>query len=266
MNRFFDIYSNLVNYKEKKLEISKSGFYKQNNLTIEKGHILPKEDIERNLLDSEYSQSLKAYYNEIKSRKKIHRYFHHLNSSQALTLNLFVPIIEENLYKKISNCEKPVISKRFEYLEKDSFETSYKTNFDFFFQSEIEKYFFEVKYTEQRFGPAKSDITHIHKFQKEYKSIIYKICSESVNETDFLKDYQLWRNICYSIYGYVYFVIPKFRTDLENQIEDIIRIIRPNYKEKIRILIIDDFVTEMINTNNMKLSNHYKEFRRKYLL
>ena len=48
MNRFFDIYSNLVNYKEKKLEISKSGFYKQNNLTIEKGHILPKEDIERN--------------------------------------------------------------------------------------------------------------------------------------------------------------------------------------------------------------------------
>ena len=266
MNRFSDIYFNLEKYKKEKLGILKSGFYKKNNSEIEKGHILPKEAIERNLLDTEYLQALKAYYNEIKTRKKIHRYFHHLNSSQALTLNLFVPVVEEKLYKKITNCEKPIILKRFEYLEKESFETNYKTNFDFFFQSEIDKYFFEVKYTEQRFGPAKSDISHNYKFQKEYQPIINIICSQSVNETDFFKDYQLWRNICYSIYGHVYFVIPKFRTDLQSQIEAFISHLRPNYREKIHIFIIDDFVTEMINIKNMKLSNHYKEFRRKYLL
>lgn len=265
-NRFFDICSNLSKYKEEKLKISRNGFYRFNKNEFEKEHILPKEDIEKNLLDSDCSQALKSYFNEIKSRNKIHRYFHHLNSSQALTLNLFVPIIEEKLYQIIIKNEKKIVKKSFEYIEDSSFETSYKTNFDFFFQTENEKYFFEVKYTEKKFGSAEIDRSHIKKFNKEYKNVLDAVCLSSINENEFLNNYQLWRNICYSIYGQVYFVIPLFRTDLRKQIEEAVTKLKNNYKEKIHIFIIDDFVSELINSNNVKLSNHYKEFRKKYLL
>ena len=59
-------------------------------------HILPKEKKDLNIIEG-IRNDFWPYLN--KTDIKLHQYFHHLNSSQALCFNLFFPLIknEENL-------------------------------------------------------------------------------------------------------------------------------------------------------------------------
>jgi len=84
---------NLIRYKKEKLHIFEPGIYRYNGQNIKKDHILPlNQDIDKynNLIDRYRIKFID--FNETQPRKiKLHKYFHHLNSSQALCINLFFP-------------------------------------------------------------------------------------------------------------------------------------------------------------------------------
>lgn len=253
---------NLCSYKNDILKITENGTYHNKTYL----HILPKNMSEKNLLETKYFDDLKKEFHDLQNKKKIHRYFHHLNSSQALALNFFVPIVKEGLLSNFLGIEDEVFNTKFEYEEENSFEVNpyRKTNFDFYAESNNKKYFFEVKYTEKGFGSAKKGSAHKEKYKTIYKPTLEKICKANIPENEFFKNYQLWRNLCHVQYGTICFVLPSFRNDLIKIIENAKSFIKEEYIKFIQIKIIDDFALKMTSHKNVNISNHYKEFKKKY--
>lgn len=255
----------LTKYKENVLKIKECGIWEKNNK--EYSHILPKSEMKLNLIDEGYKDQLETTFAEVEKRKQIHKAFSHLNSSQALCFNLFVPIIAEKCFnfidKNISNNAKT----EFEHIETESFEKpdneKGKTNFDFFIQDET-KYFFEVKYTEAKFAGTEADEEHKKKYDDFYSCRLKEMGIELSRE-DFFEEYQLWRNICHAKDDVVFFVFPKLRTDLEKAVVTAKEKCDKKCQDKIKILYVDDIVEELEIANNPKLQKHYTEFYEKYL-
>lgn len=234
-------------------------------------HILPEEKRMLNLIDSGYKDSLEKYITE--SKIKLHRDFSHLNSSQALCLNLFYPLMKDHSLQFVNNNISLSAIGEFEHTEEASFEVSGEyTNFDFFINDSNTKYFFEIKYTESNFGSIDTG-NPIEAYQTKYKnnylSQLKKICNEKyLNddfEDEFYKKYQLWRNICHVDIGTITFVFLKSRINLKNEIDSAMKKCKPEYAAKINIIYIEDFISRCLENKNLPFYNHYSEFYNKYL-
>ncbi len=82
----------LTQYKHDRLGVKEAGIYLHQGREIRCGHILPKDLKWLNLMESHRSE-IRTYLDAHKD-VKLHKYFHHLNSSQAFALNLFYPYFE----------------------------------------------------------------------------------------------------------------------------------------------------------------------------
>ena len=200
-----DIISHLVKYKGETLHVEKDGIFTYRGKGIPKAHILPTNYRNLNILPEYRNQFFKSEYANI----KFHRYFHHLNSSQAMCINLFYPLVnEEKLdlildFLKLNCLEQPV-----PHFEKESEleQASRRTNFDFYLKcsSAINRrteIFFEIKYTENGFGKAKPDEKHKKKFNETYLPLVKNsvfLTDSCKEESIFLDHYQLLRNFVHA--------------------------------------------------------------------
>lgn len=243
----------LGKYKEQRLGISDCGEWWRNHRSYK--YILPVEKKYENIIDEGFKEKLI----EMMPEKKLHLGFHHLNSSQALALNLFGPLVKTNNLKVIdSDFEALDLNSDFEYVENQK----EGTNFDFYLGCPDSRNYFEVKYTEQKFSSAKDDPSHRQKYAEIYKSDLKAI--SDISENEFYKNYQLWRNILYAQKGNVFFVLPKFRTDLMEKVKKAKELIKEeNIKKNLKILVIDSLVAKCKEIPDLK--KHYEEFEKKYL-
>ena len=246
------IRNHLKKYKENKLGIKECGKWWKNNK--EYGHILPFDKKFKNIIQSGFYKQLKT----LLETDSVHLGFHHLNSSQALALNLFGPLVVTkhlNLIDSNINTSKGL----FEYIE----DHQENTNFDFFIDNPADKnYYFEVKYTESCFGKAQDDKRHRQKYIEIYEPKLNSIAN--ITEEEFYQEYQLWRNIIYAHKGIVNFVLPKFRDDLITAVKKTKeKIINKALSNRVRIILIDDLVERCKKVP--ELNEHYTEFENKYL-
>ena len=250
------IKNHLANYKEETLQISGNGIWWKNQQAY--SHILPFQDRYKNIIDKGFAEELKGLI----QKDSLHLGFSHLNSSQALALNLFGPLVIKNKLSLIPQIPDLVDNKGlFEYIEF----ANEGTNFDFYIQNQShnQKFYFEVKYTEKEFGKAKKDVSHHQKYSDFYESRLREIVQ--LTEDEFYKEYQLWRNIIYAKNGYVFFVLPKFRDDLKNKVEEAKeKITNEDVKNHINVLTIESIVSNCQKNNELK--EHYMEFKKKYFL
>ena len=241
----------LAKYKENKLGIKECGEWWKNHKQY--GHILPFDKKYENIINSSFNKQLKA----LLEADSLHLGFHHLNSSQALALNLFGPLVVTN---RLNLIDSNITTSKglFEYIENQQ----ENTNFDFFIDnSPAKNYYFEVKYTESYFGKARDDKRHKQKYIEIYEPKLESIAN--ITE-EFYQEYQLWRNIIYAQKGIVNFVLPKFRDDLITTVEKAKeRIINKALSNRVRILTIDDLVERCKKIPELK--EHYTEFEKKYL-
>jgi hypothetical protein len=260
------ITKNLINYKNNILKISEEGEFKGNKYQ----HILPIEDRKNNII-SVYRDDFWKYIEN--NQINLHKYFHHLNSSQALCFNLFYPFISSNsgdiLLKSLNIFEESVKIKSAEFekvLHKNE-----NTNFDFLISlTSRDIIFFEIKYTENSFGKARNDSKHIEKKDLIYDKVFNykeKIQKQYHQDESFFENYQLIRNIVYLNFNRndnLFLIFPKEKTEFKNQIESIPV---PELKNKIHIIYLEDLTEEIINnsSNNSKLLEHFIEFKNKYL-
>jgi len=252
----------LSQYKEQVLNINQCGTFKKDGKPH--SHILPDSFFEKNILPSDYHDEIINYLS--KNNIKLDENISHLNSSQALCFNLFLPILIENKCDVITADIIPDNVKfAFEHIED---EKEY-TNFDLFIEQNNQKYFFEIKYTESCFGSG--DITN-QNLQKKYKDVyldtIKKFKYLERDEKRFFKHYQFFRNMFYCLKGRVYFVFPKARYDLDFTINWLEKKYCPEeYVDNIKIITIDDILGN-INTKirDEKLLKHYKLFKEKYII
>jgi len=221
------VIEHLEDYKQHKFPKHLNGYWMRSKPPKVLKYAFRKKDATNN----EEDENIISFYQKqfIKSRFsaiKRHMYFHHMNSSQAMCVNFFYPLYKEDCLEMVTEYlgfkdEKvDYNSAAFEKESKiDRFGNRRPTNFDFYFETESnKKFYFEIKYTEQKFGKAIIDDVHIDKYNKIYKNHLEKIKPQFQNMTSFLNNYQIMRNIIHIDENeFVVFVYPKFNKKIKEQ-------------------------------------------------
>jgi hypothetical protein len=264
-------------YKRNILKISEDGIYHYQNKDYVYEHILFKDKNDSNIIEKYRTDFFESEY---KKSITLHKYFHHLNSSQGMCINFFYPLIKERHIELILDIlgikgnigydnEKIKFEKESE-IEEGPWR---KTNFDFYIQLESStKIYFEIKYTENEFGKAPNDAGHKDKFNKLYKPMIHN--SEAIKEAFkteeyFLNNYQIMRNIAHiSKDSYVVFLYPRENYSIRKQaLKTREEVIEEKMLDHFILFTWEDIVEQLILAlPSKKLKNYYsKEFTYKYL-
>src|SRR5882724_4078011 len=180
----------LASYKRERLGVKADGIWLKNGQAYP--HILPRELRYLNLLET-YRAEVRQYRRA--SGLKLHRDFHHLNSSQALCINLFFPFVGMGagrsgpLLEALGIEPEPMSRFVFEHVEDEA----EQTNFDLFlaFQSG-RRLFIEVKFTEAGFGACKDDAKHNRKLTNIYTpKFAQRVPAATLVPKTFFANYQL---------------------------------------------------------------------------
>lgn len=190
------------------------------------GHILPHEHAKLNLGIDESKYELNGLVLKFKEFEHqpitLHRDWQHLNSSQVLCISYFYDFIVnmdklQSLISGVLGIDAKIKSAEFERIVKDG------SNVDF--AVELENggvVYFEIKYTEQEFGQATSPKTDYLKIKEEKHSAV------DISYEDYIKQYQLVRNICLSpenSNNYTVFLLPRDNESINEKYEDGIKTI-----------------------------------------
>ncbi len=272
----FAIFKHMADYKKSKLGISLSGTYKGR----EYPHILPRRLKMENLLPC----CRNVFNKKDRPRITLHRCFHHLNSSQAMCLNFFMPIINSDLLKVILPDELAnggfVIMPETAVFEMpsqvDSFRGETPTTFDFFVQGKNQKgriinLFIEVKYTEQGFGKTQDGWRRQEKIRHLYLPLAQSnrvINSDWLDEGHFRRNYQILRNLVHiKDDSYVIFIYPKANALIAKEAENARdKILSENFKTHLSLQTWEEVIAKLANFPELvKFHDHYAEFINKYL-
>lgn len=274
-----DIKKHLCDYKKEKFPSLPNGFWMSSNPPKGLGYAFRKKDDTNNDED----ENIISYYQEdfLKSKFKSikrHMYFHHMNSSQAMCINFFFPLFFENKLELITEYlgfpkEKIAYSSvLFEKISDVEQKHGYRpTSIDFYFETQSgKKFLFEVKYTEKDFGKAPMDEDHIRKFDMVYKTQLGPaINSKYHNKIDFLKNYQLLRNLIHiSDNTYVALVYPQGNKKVKQEAEMAKKeIVTENFKSHLLDIEWEDlFENVSLKLQDQKLKNQFTEFKKKYFI
>lgn len=262
------VYDHLEKYKKETLKIPENGVFKG----IEYGHILPKENGPLNYIWVEK----KMNYN---LKIKQHMYWYHLNSSQTMCINFFLPLILKEkkdylslFFEKVLGINKKIKHSEFEKeLEKGS------TNFDFYAEdSDGRHYYFEIKYTEYDVSKKTSTEKVKETYEKFYQNDVKSNPTFSkVDEDMFMnKHYQAYRNMVkakgddYSI-----FITMDGNEGVDKEIDKALADLdlnRENAREKNIILlhwgeVVKKTLDFIYERDDQELIDYYMEFEKKYL-
>ena len=184
----------LAAYKTARLGVKEAGIFLHKGREVRHGHILPKELKWLNILEPVRAE-VRAFV-ESNSKLRLHKYFHHLNSSQAFALNLFFPFFEREASSHLlaaMGLEGAV--KRWQpELIADAAEG---TNVDVAWASPEGAWTYcEVKLSEQEFGLASGAKRHHVKLAEIYGPVLRAHCSAEMLEPGrFFSNYQIFRNL-----------------------------------------------------------------------
>lgn len=268
------VLEHLSQYRVESLGLLEDGIFNYRGRKIPKSHILPISDRDKNIIEAYRDKFFKSEYSHI----DLHRYFHHLNSSQALCVNLFYPLIAEDelsLFLEFLGIRSKVgLDSLFE--KESDLETTRgrRTSFDFYVQLENNgSIFVEVKYTEDVFGKAKNDAEHQRKFRETYLPLLTDksqyLAPICMDESVFFKHYQILRNLVHiSDVDYVVLLFPSSNVAVaEGALYARDHLLTPAGRERLRIVYLDEFVKFLEDKSaDNQLDGYYQCFRTKYLM
>jgi hypothetical protein len=262
----------LSHYKINNLGVIENGVWKGNNVPY--SHILPIDLQDLNFLGC-YRRELWNYIEE--KNLRLHKDFHHLNSSQAVCLNFFFPLLVENQLDLLLQ----VLNVPNEEIEICEFEkvlsVAEGTNFDFYLKLKSgRQLFFEIKYTETKFGKVTSGLKYQQKYQDIYKHSLANKIRSGVNEyEELVNHYQLLRNVSHinpTKEDMVFIICPLHNTSLRNEYDYVMdNVVDSSLHKNICYITWESLVSDLQNIlqdslpslNRMK--ENYAEFEEKYL-
>lgn len=239
--------AHLGRYKEDCLGVAEQGMFNHKGRNLPYPHILPKDRPWLNILEP-FREELKEYV-EARPSLKLHRYFHHLNSSQAFALNLFYPYFEYGGSKTLlraTGLKGDVDGWMPEYVV-DSEE---QTNADVAWKDSAGQWTFcEVKLSEQDFGKAKNDERHRRKLREIYAPYLKShVDPEFLVENRFFRSYQIFRNVWLAAReegSLVVFLLPKANAALWPRLHDALSGLRPPLRSRIHVVAIETVLTTL---------------------
>ena len=184
----------LTNYKSSVLLVQESGFWGKSPRAYP--HILPPERRELDIVTSIREAFWRAQH---RHGWKLHKYFHHLSSSQALAFNLLFllyPDVPPGMVatRRVFGLPEGVACRLdFEAV----LDAAEGTNIDALIStSDGTRTIIEIKLTERAFGAAAADERHLAKLVDIYAPrLAGRVASSCLEPSVFFRDYQLYRNL-----------------------------------------------------------------------
>jgi hypothetical protein len=189
----------LTAYKENRLGVHESGTWSGNQKTY--GHILPIELKRLNLIETIRREFIEYLESPQGDGIRLHKDFHHLNSSQALAFNLFFPYVggmgadPSQLLALLGARSEELGTARFEAVP----DPKEGTNVDLhLILGSGKQVFIEVKLSETEYGTAKANTRRSAKLDDHYSDRLKgKVADECLGSLLFFAHYQLLRNVSY---------------------------------------------------------------------
>ena len=257
----------LVEYKQRRLGVRENGEFVHNGQTYSKAHILPRELQWLNIPEP-FRREVREYVTE--HRIKLHKYFHHLNSSQALALALFGPYVMRApavLARALGTSE--IVSPEFERIpDRDE-----GTNVDVSWSSRAVEVFCEVKLSEREFGPAGADERHKHKLATRYGPVLRdQVDAGLLEEPAFFKNYQILRNLWLAgRAGHerdrVIFLMPKANAGLSDQLGSVLEQVGRPLRGRVSVVYVESLLEQLAaETKADRLGWYARMLQEKYVL
>ena len=244
-----ELIEHLVAYKRTHLGSIVAGTYNYRGQNVLRQHILPHRDGLLNLMEST-REEIVVYLSSNPQIKK-HKYFHHLNSSQAFALNLFVPYFQsrdgaaESLLTALGQ-KGSLVGWELESVP----DTVEGTNLDAVWDtSEGVRTFCEVKLSEQDFGKARRDQRHLDKLREIYLPRLAPYLDQEMQApTAFFASYQILRNVWHMLgtaNARLLLLLPRANANLWPLLGGILARLPPSVHERISTVAIEDVLKHL---------------------
>jgi hypothetical protein len=257
-------------YRRDELGIDRPGKFNYRGALVEREHIL---DGDKWLnIPSGMREQVRTHV-EAKGIK-LHQYFHHLNSSQAFALALFVPFFGGG-----ADAASALLSALGQPGQLVGWETEAipcpeeGTNLDArWLRNNGVETFCEVKLTEDEFGKAENDVRHQTKLREIYAPRLSPYIDARLLEADsFFSAYQILRNLWHAAgtaSGRVLFLYPRQHTLLTRQLFEVMEHVKPALRDRIDVAHTEDVLTHLTDNPQcpQQLRNYAVELTRKYVL
>ena len=262
----------LANYKRGRLGVRGSGEFKTKKSVVRRPHILPRDLYLLNILEP-FRSEFRLFLQKNPS-VKLHEYFHHLNSSQALAFNLFFPFFSEGAEATerllvAFGVPGQVSEWRFEYVPDEE----EGTNVDVAWRVREEGWTFcEVKLSERDFGDAEPDARHERKLKEIYAPRLQGVVDDRLLKLEeFMARYQLLRNVSLLTRphaGMLVFLLPKENDGPRAALGELLRTVAAPVRKRIRVLYLEDVLNRLREDARLdsRLREHARQLAEKYLL
>jgi len=210
-------------------------------------HILPKELQWLNILEP-FRKEIRAYAG---GRLKLHKYFHHLNSSQAFALNLFFPFFEAHRPEsRFLIAALGLSGEAADWAPEYVVDREEGTNVDVAWRDKNQAWIFcEVKLTEQEFGRAAGEERHHLKLRNKYVPFLPDHCaSELLESAAFFGSYQILRNVWLAARDpgtRVLFLMPKQNEVLWEPLHKVLSCLAPGLRARINAVSIEQVLEQL---------------------
>lgn len=259
----------LSNYKASRLGVTECGTFVHRGRELSYAHILPHELGWLNILEPIRTEVRE--YLELHTQVKKHKFFHHLNSSQAFAFNLFFPFFEQGdatVLLGAMGLSTEFSGWKLEHVE----QIEEGTNVDVAWHAASgAKTYCEVKLSEQEFGIAKDDERHRQKLKYIYRPVLADQCdSDLLEPTAFFAHYQLLRNVwlaARSPDASVVFLVPRANSAVWSQLDPLFKKLAPDLARRVHAVAIEDVLAVLASptSTSPRLAWYAHLLREKYV-
>jgi hypothetical protein len=261
----------LIDYKRRHLDVSQPGVFDYRGRKMEYEHILPFANSSKSLLE-EAEPTASAFLTA--NRDKRHKYFHHLNSSQAFAFNLFFPYF----------CGGPeAASALLRALGRESVFGEWEpeavpdpnegSNIDALWTTKDGvRTFCEVKLSETDFGKAVDNAPHRVKLEEIYRhALVAHLEPGRLEALPFFEAYQFNRNVWHMVRGdhnRLTFLLPRANVALWSQLQRLLSGVLARTRERISVVAIEDVLAKLSVDDRCpeKLREYANKLKQKYVI
>lgn len=249
-----ELHRHLAAYKASRLGVKEAGVFIHKGKEVRHGHILPKDLKWLNILEP-FRAEVREFV-EAHPEIRLHKYFHHLNSSQALALNLFFPLFEGGTSSRLLRALgiKGSVKRWQPELVPDANEG---TNVDIAWQDQNDAWTYcEVKLSEQEFGLAKGDQRHHAKLADIYGPVLGPHCSAELLEPQrFFANYQILRNVWLAARetsSTVVFLLPSQNEALWRPLVEVKASLKPALAKRVHVAGMEHVLHELASDRSLQ--------------
>lgn len=263
--------SHLAQYRRDVLNVPGPGIFKYRGREVPVEHILPKDQPWLGI-PVEARDTVKEYV-EVHG-VRLHQYFHHLNSSQAFALSLFVPFFEGGREASTALLRAVGIDGNLVGWAAEAVpDPAEGTNLDASWSTSAHrKYFCEVKLTEAEFGVAANDVAHQKKLKDIYEPRLRDhVHASRLEASVFFQSYQILRNLWHaagSPDSYVVFLFPRQHDVLSHLLNPVLDDVTSALRDRVIVAHAEDVLASIMLDQScpLHLRAYADRLSQKYLL